>query len=723
MFVGCFVIREIIRMDYQKDYEGDNSLNIILVLMFSIVWLLVIIANLLSDTLSNMILFDALILLSVCGISYHIKSYSFVVSSNLIISILAIVLIHLAYTSSQPTFLLLLGSVVIVASILLSFRWVFVFAIACTIFTIPAENEAHVAIIIGTIWVNVVLVMILKSSYANKIKIASNFQDYALQQMQDARESRAELVALTKQLREYQNRIQRLNNRLEAAVELADQARQLKTRFATNVSHELRTPINLIVGFSEVLALNPEVYDTPLPACYRADIHAVYRNGKHLQSLINDILDISQLESNYVALVKEKSSLSAIIDDATSMIADLIVKKGLELYLEVPDDLPLLWFDPIRVRQILLNLLSNAVKYTDEGSITITVKREQKQIVTSIKDTGCGISNANRDLIFEEFYRGDDEKQNREIGTGLGLAVSKALIDQHGGRIWVESDGIPGQGSAFSFSLPISTRLLNPSPYASPSSTRKPYSKHILVVDEDEMIVNFFRRYVKSDSVHVCTNEQQALEMLEAKKPEFLILSDEHQFQTLVETANAPNNMTTLITCPIYTGRKLLQSYGVLDYLVKPVSTQQLYNVLSRIEQQVKHVMIIDDNRDIIRLFTKLLLGFNTDYDISACATGEDGITAMMRRSPDLVILDIMMPGITGFDVIKQMKSHPQLSLIPIILISAKGGSEAIMPHNGTITVHRSQAFTPSELVKCLDALVSSINSPTSSILQAAHHD
>ena len=294
---------------------------------------------------------------------------------------------------------------------------------------------------------HLVVVGLLKRYFLIELAISHNFQDYAAEQMREARESRAKLVLMSKQLQEYQERLRQTNKKLEIAFEQAEESRELKSRFAANVSHELRTPINLIVGFSEVMILAPEVYNQPLPSPYRADIHAIYRNAKHLQNLINDVLDISQLEARHLAIVKQKSNLRDSVRETAKMVEELIEKKGLSFSLDMPDDLPDLWFDPVRIRQILLNLLVNSVRFTSTGSIAIDIKVGDNQVITSVIDTGIGLNETDIKHVFEEFYQVDDGNLYLDRGSGLGLTVSRELIRLHDGEMTVSSAGIPGQGS------------------------------------------------------------------------------------------------------------------------------------------------------------------------------------------------------------------------------------------------------------------------------------
>ena len=355
-------------------------------------------------------MFDVVIMIAVCGLSYFIKSRSFNFACFFLLFCIALIAVQISIASADAAVLYLIPTSLIVAVILLTPAWIALTLMVVCLFLIAFAPPSELAFMLALSAIHLVSVGLLKRYFVNQLKISQGFQDYAAEQMNEARDSRAKLVLMSKQLQEYQERLRVINRKLEIAFEQAEESRLAKARFAANVSHELRTPINLIVGFSEVMILAPEVYDQPLPAGYRADIHAVYRNARHLRNLINDVLDISQLEAQHLAIVKEKANLHDSVREASDMVADLIAKKGLAFEIDIPANLPDMWFDPVRIRQILLNLLVNAVRFTNEGGITIAIDIDEKEAIVSVIDTGIGLSEADIKNVFEEFYQvaGDD---------------------------------------------------------------------------------------------------------------------------------------------------------------------------------------------------------------------------------------------------------------------------------------------------------------------------
>jgi signal transduction histidine kinase/DNA-binding response OmpR family regulator len=652
-------------------------------------------------------------MIGVCGLTYALKSYHLNFACFFLMFCLGLIAVQMSLITSYTNILYLIPCTIIIGNILLPIYWSLGLALLNTSFVFAFTHAEDAAFIVIAIWINMLMITLFKNYFINELKIREDFQDYATEQMKIARESRAKLVLMSNQLQEYQDRLRVINKKLEIAFENAEESRQLKARFAANVSHELRTPINLIVGFSEVMILAPEVYNQPLPSPYRADIHAIYRNAKHLQNLINDVLDISQLEARHLAIVKQKANLRDCIQETANMVSDLIAKKGLDFFLNIPNSLPDLWFDPLRIRQILLNLLVNAVRFTSDGSITIEIQVDEHQVITSVIDTGLGLSASDIKHVFEEFYQVDTNNSSLNKGSGLGLTLSQELIKLHGGAMTVTSDGVPYKGSSFSFSLPTTKKLVSQMPTRNDISGKSTDEKRILIVDGDEAITNFFSRYLKSHNVEACTHEKDALQMITEFKPDFLLLAHDHSYHKLLNKIKHYNILVTIITLPMPSGRTAVQQYGVSEYLVKPVSREMLNKVIAKFETDIQTIMIIDDNRDIVRLFSQTLRSLSTDYTIRTAYGGKDGILMMNQFPPDLVLLDVLMPEIDGFAVIDYMQKNETLKHIPIILISAKGASESITPIIfGDITLIRKSGYSPIELVNSVQSLIDGIRPP-----------
>ena len=273
--------------------------------------------------------------------------------------------------------------------------------------------------------------------------------------LHDAREQRVELLQIQEDLVQANRELARLSDRLKVLQQIADEARQAKAEFVANVSHELRTPLNMIIGFSDVIIQNPQMYGSRLPAALLTDVTAIRRNTEHLSNLVNDVLDLSQVEAGRMALRKEWASAPEIIDSALSVVKGLFESKGLYIKTDISSSIPLVYCDPVRIRQVIINLLSNAGRFTDRGGIEITCHPSQDAVTISVRDTGRGISESDQKRVFQPFQQVDNSIRRKHGGSGLGLTISKQFVDMHGGHMWLESQ--LNKGTLIGFELPLET--------------------------------------------------------------------------------------------------------------------------------------------------------------------------------------------------------------------------------------------------------------------------
>jgi signal transduction histidine kinase len=247
--------------------------------------------------------------------------------------------------------------------------------------------------------------------------------------------------------------LQNINTELEDARRAAEMAKQFRGQFLANMSHELRTPLNAVIGFSETMLNFPMMYNgVELPPEYRQDMERIYGSGKHLLGIINDILDLSRIDVGRLEVEIQPVELEPIISNLMSTTIGLIGSKPIELKRDLPEVMPMVLGDPLRVRQVLLNLYSNAAKFTDKGHIRISVETKPETVVVALEDTGTGISPDNVKTIFEAFQQGDSGRKQKRAGSGLGLAISRQLLELMDGDIWLESE--PGKGSIFYVAFP-----------------------------------------------------------------------------------------------------------------------------------------------------------------------------------------------------------------------------------------------------------------------------
>lgn len=279
---------------------------------------------------------------------------------------------------------------------------------------------------------------------------------WALLNYKKERNTNKELFEKRQQLQLSLKRSEILREKVQEARDEAEEAKHFRGQFLANMSHELRTPLNAIIGFSETMLQFPIMYDnTELPAAYKRDLSQIYDSGRQLLHVINDILDLARVDAGKLEIHMQPVNPGLVINAAMATSKGLLGSKPVKLQKDIPDDLPTLWVDETRLRQVLLNIYSNACKYTDDGYIKLTITEldDSDELQFAIEDTGTGIDPEFHDALFEEFQQAKHKGRNPRSGSGLGLAISRQLLDLMGGRIWMEST--PGEGSTFYFAVQL----------------------------------------------------------------------------------------------------------------------------------------------------------------------------------------------------------------------------------------------------------------------------
>jgi signal transduction histidine kinase/CheY-like chemotaxis protein len=546
---------------------------------------------------------------------------------------------------------------------------------------------------IGFLWMTLLTGLaafgILYRALANN----NDYLEWAILRMDEAREHRAELVRLNIELNKAQMELRTVNQQLQHARNLAEEGRRLKAQFAANVSHELRTPINLIVGFSEMITLAPESYGAMLPAAYRADVHAIYRNAKHLQSLINDVLDVSRIEAGQMTIVKEPINPGQVLEEAANLARDLIERKNLDFQVDIPPDIPILWLDRTRIRQVLLNLLSNATRFTDEGCITLKAIYADCILRIMVSDTGIGIPESEFKMVFREFHQIEGSLARRQGGSGLGLTLSKQFVELHGGRIWVESEGKPGKGSTFYVELP--EQPIGPAPTETEGAEAEPPC--ILNLLPDTALLD---RYLEKYRVITAAAQDDLTPLYDRLHPIAVIAENVEQ-----AGAFAP---VPVITCNLRHGTAVNPYNGQDNHLLNVATPDRLAEVLKPLAPH--RILIIDDERDIVQMLKRMVRIVSPKYEILSAFDGESGITLLRQRHPDVLILDYDMPLLNGLPLLTYMKRFPELSDLPIILISNKGGQDVISPLvEAHLSLARGEGFQPSTVSRAIEAMLDSL--------------
>jgi signal transduction histidine kinase/CheY-like chemotaxis protein len=550
------------------------------------------------------------------------------------------------------------------------------------------------------------------------------YLDQAQAKLGAMREQRLEFEQSRTDLIQVNRELKRLSERLKVMEHIAEEARQAKTEFVANVSHELRTPLNMIIGFADIIARSPHVYGGRLPPSLLTDIAAIRRNADHLATLVNDVLDLSQVEAGRMALRRDWVDLPAVIGDAFGVVSGLYTSRGLYLRSEVEPDLPPAYCDGARIRQVIINLLGNAGRFTDRGGVTVSCRRSpanQRDLVVSVADTGPGIAAKDQQRIFEPFQQADVSTRRRHGGSGLGLTISKQFVEMHGGLLWLESE--VGVGTTISFSLPTENPALFPSEpghslhralvaddeigyhlRTRPSAAPIPaVGQRLVLVDPEGPLQRLINRYLPDVEVDAFAYLPDALAALQRSPAQALVINDASVQSTAASIGRLPYG-TPAITCWLPGEQDTVRRLGVVAYLVKPVVQDQLVAAVGKLGRQVKSVLLVDDEEDELHLFARMRESEENRYVILQVTTGRRALSMLRSRRPDLVLLDLNMPDVNGFQVLEEKARDPEIAGIPVIIISSRDPTGDPVFSN-TLTVMQSSGFSQRNLIDCIQAL------------------
>jgi signal transduction histidine kinase/CheY-like chemotaxis protein len=507
--------------------------------------------------------------------------------------------------------------------------------------------------------------------------------------LEEAREHRLALSEANRELEEAYAQLSRLYELLRASRMEAEAARRAKEEFVANVSHELRTPLNMIIGFSEMIVQSPTAYGPKLPRPLLSDIGVIHRNAKHLAQLINDVLDLSQIEAGRFSLNREWTDLSRVIEEAAQAVVPLYQAKGLYLKVELPESLPLVYCDRLRTRQVILNLLSNAGRFTQTGGATVKARVDEKRVVISVSDTGPGIRQEDLEKIFEPFRQLDGSTRRVHGGSGLGLSISKRLVELHKGEMWVESE--PGVGTSFSFSLPLqpevsldgdgasdALRWVNPYTTHEPRIRRRvrlPKPKpRLLIMERDGVLDHQARALFEDVEIIKVENLEELRAELKENPPEVLLVNDAGIMEDrgLIRRMLDLSDRTVVVSCYIPGKAEACEHLNVVEYLVKPVTREELLEAAQRIAPPSGCLLVVEDDVTMARLIARQLRSAGRGYRILRASDGEQALEFMRSRQPDAVFLDLGLPDQDGYQVLAEKNADPKIRHIPVVIVSAR---------------------------------------------------
>lgn len=545
---------------------------------------------------------------------------------------------------------------------------------------------------------------------------ALSMTEEAQKNAQEAQKHRGEVQRMLKSLDEAYVRLERANTALLLARETAEKAYEFKATFVANVSHELRMPLNLIVGFSEMMATAPESYGgVQMPREYRADIMAIYRSARHLTELINDVLDLSQIETGRLPLDRELENLPAVVCEAVDIMRGLAEARRLRLEIDLPGDLPPLRLDRTRIRQVLLNLLTNAARFTDVGWIRVHACLLDREVAVSIQDSGRGIPPDKLAKAFEVFSQLHENPEHE--GSGLGLALSKKFIELHGGRIWIES--AVGHGTTVWFTLPVPRD--EPESIGSPlvrTAMLSPTSSPVVaLLHDDPRTMSLLRRYIEGFQFVLADTAEQLHHMLLQTLPLAVLMDGEWLRARGIGAVESelPANIP-FISCPLPGRQRLASKLGAIDYLTKPITRDNLQGAMARLSHIPQRVLVVDDDPHIVLLLSRMLKTFNPTMQVFEAFGGRQALEITRLQRPELVLLDLLMPEMSGYEFLQEITCDKATASTPVIIVSAHGVEEETVPINGELRIGRETGFSTTEILQVVQALLNALTRPVAAV-------
>jgi len=519
--------------------------------------------------------------------------------------------------------------------------------------------------------------------------------------------------------------LQRLNDHLEELVrertaqlekahDEAIQANRIKSQFLANMSHELRTPLNAIIGYSEMLVEEAEELGEP---AFAADLEKISKSGKHLLALINDILDISKIEAGKMDVYLETCELGSVLQEVMSTVKPLIESNGNRLETKWED--AVMTTDVTKLRQILLNLLSNAAKFTREGTIRIEGRLMEKNAASGysirVADSGIGMTEEQIGKLFQPFTQADSSTTRKYGGTGLGLTITQRFCELLGGDISVESR--PGEGSSFTCWLPLGQggEVQRAGPQGEKLPASQPSSEFaagenvsILLIDDEPVNRQLMRNYLADEGWTLAFAESGAegLLMTRQLKPKLICLDilmpSMDGWSVLSELKSDPELRDIPVVILSMTDDKPLgYSLGASEFLTKPLEREQLVAVIDKYlpDTEERTVLVVEDDVTTSEMMVKLL--GKDGYSVTTAGNGRLALEKLAFEKPGLILLDLMMPEMDGYQFLAELRKREEWSSIPVVVVTAKSmAAEESLRLNGYVKgVLQKGSFEPRQLL------------------------
>jgi signal transduction histidine kinase/DNA-binding response OmpR family regulator len=486
--------------------------------------------------------------------------------------------------------------------------------------------------------------------------------------------------------------VDRRTAELQRAMEAAEEANHSKSRFLANMSHELRTPMNAIIGYSEMLIEDAEDEGHDDVA---GDLRKIHQAGRHLLALINDVLDLSKIEAGRMDLYLETFEVAAMIDEVTATVRALVDQKSNELVVDIAPDVGRMHADLTKVRQGLFNLLSNAAKFTENGRVEVRVRAEGDDLLFEVRDSGIGIPEGKLSHIFDEFSQADESTTRNFGGTGLGLAITRRFCRMMGGDVAVES--VAGEGSTFTLRIPVSVEapagedaedanaeicgaVAEAGRGVQADESGRPT---VLVIDDDPNALDLLARTLQTAGFRVisATDGEMALDLARNLQPSAItldVLMPGMDGWSVLEalkqeplTRHIPVVMVTMTD-----DRDLGLALGATEFLTKPIDRAYLVELIARFGSALdeRDVLVVDDSPEVREVVRRSME--REGWTVREACNGEEALAQLKEKVPSLVLLDLMMPVMDGFEFVERVRGDGGLQSLPIIVVTAKDLSE-----------------------------------------------